>query len=149
MPRLAEILQESADTLRAGLPLSEVDGERVANVIEEFIYTPSRSRDRLLAQEGRRERDEHLVELARLHCHDQPSIRAKVLRIIQIAHRYETSGWQRGDQHKAECPERIKGSPQEFIWHALKAGGKIPGKTQLHEILTRSKAYVSGFLPRD
>ena len=138
MSRAAEKIDALAESLRAGQPLSPAETKFAVRVLRMAAESPSRDMQRLLTQESRRERDQYLGELARRHCQDQSSIRAKVNQIIKLADQYKASAWKRGDKHKALCPERLIGTPEKQIWHVLKAGGKIPSRRHLHEIITNS-----------
>ena len=137
MSRAAEKLESLVNGLEAGQLPSPKDTEFLARTIRHFITTPSRSRDTLLTQEDRRERDQHLTELARRYCQHLPSVHAKARQILKWSARYEASGWLI-EQHSAVCPARRIGKPEEHIWRAFVAGGVIPSLRQLQKILKKS-----------
>jgi len=135
----SERLDALADEIRAGRSLNTDDARFVARVLRTFVETPSRGRDALLRQEAIRERDAHLVALARERCSDLKEIRPKVRRILALAHRYQATAWVR-ERHAVACPADRLGKPEAHLWAALRAFPELPGERRLHEILTASIA---------
>ena len=137
MPARAD-LDSACDDLAAGRLPAEAGRRLILRAARSFAETPSRQRHAMWRQEGIRERDRLLVELAEKHCRDLPDIRPKVRRIIQWACRYESSGW-RHDRLATTCPAHRIGKPEGVIWAVLKAWPKMPRERQLHEILSTSR----------
>jgi hypothetical protein len=56
--------------------------------------------------------------------------------------RYESSSWRR-DRALAECPERIRGTPQSCYWHALRSWPRTVNARQCRTIIAAIKPAYS------
>ncbi len=134
----AERLEALADDVAAGKPLAPEDARLVAQAVRALITGVGPNGASAMRAADHRERDRHLVELARCHCRHIIGIRAQARQILAWARRYEATGWPR-EQHIIEIPEHRRDKPEGYIWAALKASPRMPGDTTLREILKNSK----------
>lgn len=128
-------LEVACDDLAAGQLPDEASRRLVARAARAFLETPSPARDQLLRRDGQRDRDEWLRRLACEHCQNITSRRAKARKVLAWATRYQTTAWRR-DAHAVSCPERLVGTPQEYVWRALSAYADIPGERRLFDIIS-------------
>ncbi len=132
-----DTLNHALDDFAARRPLDETSHRLVERAARGFAAMPSRHRAAVLYQEGVRERNRLIVELAEEYCGGLKAVKPKADKIAAWARRYEGSGWGR-DKHATSCPDYITGQPEALIWRALKAHPNFPRDRQLREILARS-----------
>lgn len=138
----AEIVLESRRTgpdlgavrarLLADQPLNEGDRRLAALGLELLAGPLSRLAAARLRQEGLRERNRLIRELAAKFYAGRPRARARQL--LADANRYATTSWPR-DRACVLCPERLRGKPEALLWAAFKTHPVFPRERMLKSIL--------------
>lgn len=123
--------------LAAGRLPDEAGRRLVMRAARDFMQTPSRSRAALFRQEGLRQRDQILCEIATRYCGGLKGVKPKADKIAAWARTYEGTAWIR-DKHASSCPDRLRKRPEGLIWRAFKACSKFPRDRQLREIIARA-----------
>lgn len=137
MTALARRLEQLAVDLCAGRPLAPADAIVVGRALRSVLRVPTATMATVIRTEGIRERDLAIVELALRHCGALSGLRTKATRIASWWVRYEAGRW-RQDQHHVNLPKDIEGLPQEHLWMALRAHGRVLRADQIRNILEAS-----------
>jgi hypothetical protein len=109
----------------------------LARLVAAALETVLAGRDRAAAVALRRaslhRRDELIRQAAATFYTGSP--RARAMALLQDAERYAATSW-RADRGCVGCPERIRGTVQEALWHAYKSHPVFPSSLrQVQNIL--------------
>jgi hypothetical protein len=83
------------------------------------------------------ERDAAIVECLRVVYWSSRSRRSAIIAFLHDIGVYRGGRWTR-DQESIECPELIRGKPEEQFWRVLRPGLPVPDLRQVENILTRA-----------
>ena len=135
---MLELLATTRARLLAGVLLDEGDVRLIVVALDEVLIRRGRRAEVELRREARRQRDALIARLAAEFYPHLPSDRARADAIRVIADRYVTGEW-RHHRARITCPETLKGSERELLWHICKLAPKFPGTRTLQAILARAK----------
>lgn len=131
LARLATVREQ----VLAGGALSEGDRRLAAMALADLAARLSRRKASRLRQEGRRERDRLIREMA-ARFYTEGSLRSRAQRLLTDARRYAATSWPR-DRGRVLCPDHLHGLPQELLWRSFKAYPAFPDGLRTIEGLIR------------
>jgi hypothetical protein len=125
------------DRLLAGAPLDPGDAHLAAAALGVVLRRHDRTEAAALRRAGLRQRDELFRRAAARFYTGSP--RAQAGALLKDANRYAAGGW-RSDRGCVSCPDRLRGTVQELLWHAFKAHPSYPSSLrQVQNILAQAE----------
>lgn len=142
-------LRTIVECFRAGIELPDELAEWLERSLREFLDRRCSSVDEALGlrfakggvpwwlEEGMRIRDAALRTLAdRFLAHE--SVSGRAAQIHALSQRFAAANWPL-DRQQPDMPDRYRGTPKEYLWHAFKSGAPMPlGERRLRSILAGS-----------
>jgi hypothetical protein len=83
------------------------------------------------------ERDAAIVACLRALYWDRRSRRSGIIAFLHHIGLYRDGRWKR-DQDSIECPELIRGKPEEHYWRVLRPGLPVPDLRQIENIAAKA-----------